>query len=46
MIDADELSVIMNVLDLPITEQEAREMMDFADHDKGNGFRSLSLTIL
>ncbi|UJR10534.1 hypothetical protein I4U23_014734 [Adineta vaga] len=34
MIDANELSEIMNILDLPITDQEAKDMIDFADHDR------------
>ncbi|CAF5192377.1 unnamed protein product, partial [Rotaria magnacalcarata] len=33
-VDANELSTLMNILGLPITDQEAKEMIDFADHDK------------
>jgi Ca2+-binding EF-hand superfamily protein len=36
MIDATELSTVMNILKLPITDREANEMIEFADHDKGN----------
>lgn len=36
MIDANELSVVMNILKFPITDREAHEMIEFADHDKGN----------
>jgi Ca2+-binding EF-hand superfamily protein len=35
MIDANELSVVMNILGFSITDQEAKEMIEFADHDKG-----------
>ncbi len=38
MIDANELSTVMNILKLPITDREANEMIEFADHDKGNIF--------
>jgi hypothetical protein len=38
MIDANELANIMNILKFPITDQEAKEMIEFADHDKGNTF--------
>lgn len=38
MIDATELSTVMNILKLPITDREANEMIEFADHDKGNAF--------
>jgi Ca2+-binding EF-hand superfamily protein len=38
MIDANELSTVMNILKLPITDREANEMIEFADHDKGNSF--------
>ncbi|CAF4177855.1 unnamed protein product [Rotaria socialis] len=34
MIDANELSAVMNILGFPVTDQEAKEMIDFADHDK------------
>jgi len=36
MIDANDLSIVMNILKFPITNQEAEEMIKFADHDKGN----------
>lgn len=35
MIDASELSVAMNILGFPISDREAKEMINFADHDKG-----------
>ena len=35
MIDADELIETMNQLAVPIIEREAKEMIDFADQDKG-----------
>ena len=35
MIDANELSTVMNILKLPITDQEANAMIEFADHDQG-----------
>lgn len=35
MIDADELIETMNQLGVPIIEREAKEMIDFADQDKG-----------
>ena len=38
LIDANELSTVMNILKFPITDREANEMIDFADHDKGNSF--------
>jgi Ca2+-binding EF-hand superfamily protein len=38
MIDANELSMIMNILKFPITDREAKDMIDFADHDKGNTY--------
>ena len=38
MIDANDLSNIMNILKFPITDQEAKEMIEFADHDKGIQF--------
>jgi Ca2+-binding EF-hand superfamily protein len=38
MIDANDLSIIMNILKFPITDQEAKEMIEFADHDKGNTY--------
>ncbi|CAF1297223.1 unnamed protein product [Adineta ricciae] len=34
MIDVNELLTIMNTLQLPITAEEAKNMIDFADHDK------------
>ncbi|CAF3775979.1 unnamed protein product [Adineta steineri] len=34
MIDANDLSIIMNILNYPINNQEANEMIEFADHDK------------
>ncbi|CAF0781894.1 unnamed protein product [Rotaria sordida] len=34
MIDANELSVVMNILGFSITDREAKEMIEFADHDK------------
>jgi Ca2+-binding EF-hand superfamily protein len=45
MIDANELSTVMNILKLPITDREANEMIEYADHDKGNRFIFISLTI-
>lgn len=36
MIDVSDLILIMNILKLPINNQEAEEMIKFADHDKGN----------
>ena len=36
MIDADELLRGMDALRCPISEQEATEMINFADHDKGS----------
>ena len=38
MIDANELLTIMDALRLPITAEEAKNMIDFADHDKGKLF--------
>ena len=35
MIDANELLVVMNILGSSITDREAKEMIEFADHDKG-----------
>ncbi|CAF2924425.1 unnamed protein product [Rotaria sp. Silwood2] len=35
MIDANELSVVMNILGFSITDREAKEMIEFADYDKG-----------
>ena len=35
MIDANELSIVMNILKFPITDREAKDMIEFADHDKG-----------
>ena len=35
MIDANELSTVMNILKLPITDREANGMIEFADHDQG-----------
>lgn len=35
MIDANDLLIVMNILKFPITNQEAEEMIKFADHDKG-----------
>lgn len=35
MIDADELMEAMNRLGAAIIEREAKEMIDFADQDKG-----------
>jgi Ca2+-binding EF-hand superfamily protein len=36
MIDGNDLSIVMNILKFPITDREAKEMIEFADHDKGN----------
>ena len=38
MIDAEELSTVMSILKLPITDREANEMIEFADHDNGKIF--------
>jgi Ca2+-binding EF-hand superfamily protein len=46
MIDANELSNIMNILKFPITDQEAKEMIEFADHDKGIAFLQLSINVI
>ena len=35
MIDANELSTVMNIMGFSITDREANEMIEFADHDKG-----------
>lgn len=41
MIDATELSVVMNNLGLSITDREAKEMIEYADHDKGKYFSNM-----
>jgi hypothetical protein len=47
MIDADELLRGMDALRCPISEQEANEMINFADHDKGIFFaRGMSQLVL
>ena len=38
MIDANELSTVMNILKFPIAAREANAMIEFADHDKGTNF--------
>jgi Ca2+-binding EF-hand superfamily protein len=35
MVDSNELSIVMNILGCSITDREAKEMIEFADHDKG-----------
>ncbi|CAF1055827.1 unnamed protein product [Adineta steineri] len=49
MIDANDLSIIMNILNYPINNQEANEMIEFADHDKVSGlidFQHFALLVL
>jgi hypothetical protein len=45
MIDVNDLSIVMNILKFPITDREAKEMIEFADHDKGNQFLFLYYSI-
>jgi Ca2+-binding EF-hand superfamily protein len=35
MVDSNELSIVMNILGCSVTDREAKEMIEFADHDKG-----------
>jgi len=46
MIDANELSVVMNILNFSITDREAKEMIEFADHDKGIAFLQLCINVI